>query len=102
MIHVVPLIGVDEVVRKHGVEQFAADVDAMPFQYADVVFEVLSDFADVGVFEKGNEFFERLQGLLAVGRKADKPGFVGLDAEGYAESYRDGKGPGALLAREDT
>jgi len=83
VIHVVALVGVDERVGDHGVEEFALDGNALLGEDCDVKFEVVADFEGGRV---GKEVFEGVEeGVVGIAGQGDVAGAFGFCAEGDAE-----------------
>ncbi len=58
VVHAMALLGLDERVGEHGVEEGAGDFEAVGEEDGEVELEIVTDFFDVGVGEEGAEFFE--------------------------------------------
>src|SRR5690606_6097890 len=90
-------IGVDEVMRQHGVEQRPVYHDTVPREQQDIIFDILSDFLDGRVFQSGFETGQHLQTALFIAWCGYIPGLAGLD--GKRETYQVGcvgVGPGCF------
>ena len=88
IVHVVALLGFEEVMCQHGVEHFALHADAVLHQHGDVVFQVLPDFEDAFVLKQGSQQFQFLLTFFLFGRHGKIPSFVRLDGEGEAHQFR--------------
>ena len=88
VVHVVPHIGLNQVMGQHGVEQLPFDFHLVPLQDGDVVFQVLTGFGNVFIFQERLELPDDLQAFLVIFRKVHEEGFAGLEAERNADQFR--------------
>ena len=102
-IHIVALIGFDEVMGNHRVEKRPFHLNIVPTQYRDVVFKVLSNFFDGFIIEKWFKQPKQLltfvivvgqvyvpgMGRLYCKRHSHQLGGVGINGGGFGvETYR--------------
>jgi hypothetical protein len=64
VVHAMALLGLDERVGEHGVEEGAGDFEAVGEEDGEIELEIVTDFFDVGVGEEGAEFFEDRGGFF--------------------------------------
>ena len=103
VVHVVPQLGLQDVVGQHRVEQGACHACAVVLQDDDVILDVLSHLQALFIFVEGAEEADAAQGFRAVGREGHVPGPAFGIAEAGADEFglhRLGAG-GLRVYRED-
>jgi hypothetical protein len=78
------LLGLDERVGEHGVEEGTGDFEAVGEEDGEVELEIVTDFFDVGVGEEGAEFFEDGGGFFGGAREEDELAGVYFSGESDA------------------
>ena len=82
VVHVVPQLGLEDVVGDAGVEYAVEELYACPAEPDDVALHVLGDEEFVGVTEDGTEGMDEVLGLLLVGGETEVAYPLSLDGEG--------------------
>ena len=85
VVHAVALLGLDERVGEHGVEEGAGDFEAVGEEDGEIELEVVTDFFDVGVGEEGAEFFENGGGFFWGAGEEDELAGVFFGGKGDAD-----------------
>ena len=97
VVHVVPQLGLQHVVRDHRVEQRAFHLYAVVGQHQQVVLDVLSHLQGVGVFQQGPELGDGFHRLFPLGGYRDVESLVFGVAEAHSHQFGgDGIGAGGL------
>lgn len=85
VVHAMALLGLDERVSEHGVEEGAGDFEAVGEEDGEIELEIVTDLFDVGVGEEGAEFFEDGGGLFGGAGEKDELAGVFFRGEGDAD-----------------
>ncbi len=83
-----PLVGLEQVMRQHGVEQLSLHLDIVPFQHRHVELQVLAGLTDLFVCEQRLELLHDLQAVVVIFGQVHKPGLSGFDGKGNPHKFR--------------
>ena len=87
VVHVVALFGFHDVVRQHGVKEFAFHFHAVVREHGEIVFQVLPHLDLCFVFEEGAEGIDVLLCFGSICRHSQIPRPVSLDGEAHSHQF---------------
>src|SRR5579863_10614178 len=87
-VHTSLALGIYDIVSEHGVKYFPFNLDSIPFQYKQIIFNILTNPESVRILKKRIKFRKDFYGCISVCRNRNIIRFSGFPGETEPDKFR--------------